>query len=255
MRIAGSGITTFNAKVKPDFRPLTSLALKWIQLANGNWRAVDRGSSTDMYRARIRLYGTESLIDQFLDEVEYNRITCSHVLTLSNFNATEHIFGADVDHSSSISATITEIDSREQRTWKGFGVSCVLQASSPSFTGTPALPSLECLSWGYEGDSSWTWNKSDSYNGTFNYADRKSDVGLFNGRFLFSDADMIALRGYLRTQRGATISIPDIDGVSTPFGSRRDSGYPYNVKVIDWEDMGMRDVRHWWMSLTLAEEV
>ena len=149
MLIAGDGITgTVEVKVKPDFRPITTLALQWFQLDSGNWKAVDRTSAEDTYEAEIRTYGTEATIDSIIDAFEDNRTAGSgtpYVLTLSSFESTEHIFGEDVDHSSSISATVLSIGQKEQRTWKGFGLALRLQALSPSFTGSPSLPTLQYL--------------------------------------------------------------------------------------------------------------
>ena len=254
MIVAGGGITPFNAKVKPDFRPMTELALSWRQLSSGNWRATDRGTDADRYGADIRLYGTETNINQFLTELEVNRASGSHVLLLSGFNATEHIFGADVDHSVQISATVTELGRRAQRTWKGFGVSLKLVAHSPAFVGTPSLPVFRCLQWGYKGAASFSVNKIESYKGAFTYTDRGADVGLFEGEFEMTDAEMRDFRRYIAGIRGATISISAIDGVDNPFGPRRASGYPYQAKIVRWTDMGMRDVNNWTVQLTLAEE-
>ena len=114
---------------------------------------------------------------------------------------------------------------------------------------------MDYLDIGYRGDSSVPVNKMDTYDGTFAYADRGTGAGYFTGIFVFSDADMKTLRRYLATQRGTAFNLTDIAGVTYPFGKRRDSGYPYSVKVIDWKDLGMRDVGLWRMELVFAEVV
>lgn len=255
MEISGTGIGTFTAKVLPGFRPLTSLALQWRELADGNWIATDRGAAADTYDSRIQLYGTETVINEFIKEMYDNRAAASNVFAMGSFADDELIFGADVDHTGSISGTVLEIGDRAQRTWKGFAVQATIRALSPSFVGSATLPSLTSLEHGFEGDSTRPINKSDTYDGTMSYADRRSDAGFFTGTFLFTLAEMRNLRRYLTTQRGATISIASISGVTYPFGTVRASGYPYSVKVLQWEDLGVRGVGRWRMRLKLAEVI
>ena len=232
-------------KIKPDFKPLTNLALQWAQTSDGNWFATDREVTADKYDAEIRIYGIESIINNFIDFLEINR---SDVLTninnkifLSNFNSQEHIFGADLNYSGNINATAF-IDKREQRTWKGFGLPLKLNSIAPiTFTGgTGALPQLRFLNYGYEGDAEYTINKLESYKGDFYFADHQSDAGIFNGVFTFTDEEMIQLRRFLATIRGAAFAYPVFIGVSKPFGRRTPvSPSGRYVKIIDFEDTGM----------------
>ena len=256
MRITGTGITQFDIKVKPEYRPLTRLALNWNQLSSGNFVATDRGATADTYDAEVRFYGKENVIDEFIEEINDNRVADSNEITLSQFNATEHIFGANVDHSGTISATVLEMGKKTQNTWKGYSLTARLRALSPAFTGSSSLPGLTNLEVGYEGDSDITVKKIDSYSNAFTYLDRESDAGLFEGTFIFSDANMILLRNYIKTQRSGNFTISAISGVDEPFGIRRfGTGYPYTTKLIDWEDLGMRDVQTWRMRLTFAEQI
>lgn len=254
MQISGTGIDTFTAWIKPDFKPRTQLALKWVKLASGNYVAVDRGAAQDVYQAKFRIYGTEAKVDEFIQEIEDARVATNHTVTMSAFRSTEHVFGVDVNHGGSITATVLEISDRKQGTWKGFSIQIMAQAIGPSFSGSATLPTLKYLRPGYVGDSSVPVNKMDSYDGTFTYVDDNSGAGHFTGVFQFSSADMQKLRRYIATERGDTVSIPAIAGVTNPFGVRRnDSGYPYSAKILEWEDLGMVDVGHWAMKLTLAE--
>lgn len=254
MYVAGSGITTFRARIKPDFKPLTKLALKWTSVSGGNYQAVDRGATADIYDAEFRLYAKQSEINTFIDAVESNRQNDTHYFTLAGFEETEKIFGADVDYSS-ISATVLSIAPVAQGSWQAYGTTVRMRALSPAFDGSPSLPTLRCLNVGYTGDAIWTINKYDSYNGTYAYLDHDEDAGRFVGTFVLSDSDMQSMRRYIATQRGSTISIPSIYGVDYPWGPRRGNTYPIDAKILEWEDLGMHGVGHWMLKLTLGEVI
>lgn len=253
MQIAGTGITTFTAKIKDDFIPKTTYALTWSQLSDGSWYSVDRGSGADTYDADIRLYGTESVINDFIDQIEANRVAGSNVISLSSFNAQEHIFGADINYSGALSCTAI-MQRRTQKTWKGFGVALRLSLLSPSFIGgSGSLPPLRLLDVGYDADADYEIVKFDSYNRSFSYQDHASDDGSFAGVFTFTDAEMIALRRFIAVNRGSAFSRPDISGVDFPFGRLS----PYDlVNLIAFEDMGMLNMlagtSRWKAKLTLA---
>ena len=259
MFVSGSGISSpITVKVKPDFKPVTTLGLKWTKLEGGNYRATDRGSSSDVYQASVRFYGKEADINTIIDTIELNRNAGSgtpNQIALSAFTETEQIFGMDVDYTGSINATVLNIESREQNTWKGYGVKLRLQALQPTFAGTPSFPTLQHLDTGYSGDSTYTIRKYDSYTGAFSYQDRANDVGEFTGVFQLSNDDMKAFRRYIATQRGATVSMATIPGVAYPFGTRSSGSYPYNVKIINFDDLGKKGVQWWKCAVTFAEVV
>ena len=257
MHIAGTGIIAFDAKIKPGFSPQTILALHWSQASNGNWNATDRGTSTDYYTANdVRLYGKESDINNFINRVEANRTADSNVLTLTNINASEHIFGADVDYSEGVDVTVLEIEHREQGSLRGWGVNLKLRLLSPiSFIGSPILPVLRLTSVGYDGDADRTVKKIETYHNNFTYIDPKADIGVFTGSFIFTDMEMRNLRRFSATTRGNSFSLTNIKGVSYPFG-RRSTSYPYTVrlKAIENEQM-FGDVGRWIATLTFLETV
>jgi len=255
MNVAGTGITPFDIQVMPDYRPKTQLSIKWRQMADGNWKGTDRGTSADIYDADVRIYGKEAVIDDFIDEIEANRAASAHALTLSSFEDTEHFFGVDVDHSGSISATILNIGKRTQNTWKGWGLDMTLRAISPSFSGSSSLPTLGYLDIGAIGDSNYTVNKIDSYDGTFHYLDHDNDIGTFTGTFTLASSDMQKIRRYIATQRTGNFTLADNFGFADPFGSRSPGSYSYTTKLIEWEDLGMWGV-HWWkIKLKFAEVI
>lgn len=257
MQINGDGIATpIIAKVKPDFAVLTTPALKWVQLTSGNFEAVDRGAGEDLYSAKVRLYGFKTTIDEFLEAFEDNRGASSgtpNELSLSSFNETEKIFGADVDYSEPIPCTITKLREVKQRTWRGFSLEVRINALSTAFVGSPAMPALNLLKVGYTGDGDYTINKILNYDGSFTHIDHKADTGLFKGVFTFSEAEAIQFRRYVATERGNTVQLNTISGVAEPFGTRRGGSYPYDVKIIDWKERGMRGLHQWLFEITFAE--
>ena len=256
MVISGDKITTFSAKIKDDFSPKTTYALRWAQMSNGFWYCTDRGVTADMYDADIRLYGIESVINNFINEIELNRQSENNILTLSDFNSQEHIFGADVNYSDTLICTPI-MQRRVQGSWKGFGLPLRLSLLSPGFLGgVGSLPIFRLLDVGYDADSDYTINKYDAYSRIFSYQDHNSDSGSFTGIFTFSDEEMIALRRYIATNRGNKIPMPTFSGVAYPFG-RRTPGTTANI--VYFEDMGMLNmnsgVSRWKTKITIAEDV
>lgn len=260
MRISGTGITPFDIKIKPDFQPVTKLALRWKQASNGNFFATDRGVLVDTYDARCKLYGVQATIDNFISEIETNRAADNNVISLSDFDGalsnwpTQEIFGVNVNYATSISATVIRNGRKAQRTWKGFGLGVWFRALSPTFvTDTGSLPLLN-LEIGFQGDSDVSIHKIDSYENVFSYLDHKTDIGLFKGTFVLSSANMKIFRNLLRTTRGGTFPVASIDGVSQMFGPRRGNGSG-NIKVIEWKDLGPRDADRWRIRVSFAEHV
>lgn len=255
MIVSGAGITTFTAKIKPDFVPKLTLALQWFQTSSGEWQATDRTASADQYDAAIRLYGIESIINNFINQIEANRVANSNVITLTGFNAQEHIFGAEIDYSKPLHATVF-MDRRKQNTWKGYSETLKLSLL-PSFSfvgGSGSLPRLRFMDVGYDGDSEYTIHKQDSYNRTYYHHDDHADSGSFTGAFIFTDQEMIALRRYIATNRATAFSAPTFIGVAYPFGRRSVSS---QVKLTSFEDRGMvsmfSDVTRWAAKLTFVE--
>ena len=253
MRISGTGITLAqDVKVLKDFRPETTLALTWSKCSDGSWVAADRGSTSDTYEARINVYGHQSDMNNLVDALQQNRVAQSHELTLSWFHDDEHIFGEDVDHSGTISATVLDFGTITQGSWGGYGLSMKLRALSPSLVGTATLPTLQYMDFGYSADSSVSVNKQDYWAGSYTYADSLADAGLFVGTFKLASADMRNLRAYLRTVRGASFSVAAIAGVKYPWGPRR-GAWPITCRCTEWKDSGMWGEHFWIVTLTLTE--
>ena len=263
MHIEGNNITGFDVKIKPDFKVETILALRWFQLSSGYYVGIDRTVDADQYATSIRIYKDETTINDFINQLELNRVAGSNVLTLSNFNSQEHVFGADINYEGTgelaIRATVM-MTRRAQKTWRGFELPLRLSLLPPfSFVGGDgSLPLLHFLDIGYDADANYEIRKFDSYSRQFTYQDHTSDIGSFTGIFEFTDEEMIQLRRYLAAQRGATIEIPGISGVTYPWG-RRSVSYPIYAKVINFEDLGISSMVYgkprWRVKITLAEDV
>lgn len=256
MIINGEGVTVdYSVQIKPDFKIRTTPALKWVQLESGNFEAVDRGASEDVYQSDIRIYGTQAMVNEFITEFEANRSASiiPNVINLSGFNDTEKIFGCDVDYTGTIACTIIDMGRLEQKTWRGYGLKMRINALSVSFVvSAPAMPTLSRLAIGYKGDSSYTFNKIRNYDGSYTYIDHKADIGLFKGKFTFTEAEAIGYRRYVATERGNLIPLYQIGGVDYPFGTRSQGFYPYPVRILEWREE-MWGLHHWIFDITFAE--
>lgn len=255
MLLSGTGIVTpIELKIN-DFEPSTEYSLEWSKTSSGNWQASDRGSTYDVYDSKIKVSGHEYYINQVLSAIEANRQQ-TNVLTLTCFNNVDDlIFGADVDYSSGLSVTVTKLGERKQKSWHVFSLSITLRVLSPSFTGSSTLPALRYLSRNYVGDSTFTVVKKDYYDGSMVYFDENKDDGEFSGEFIFTLADMRSMRRYVATQRGATVSIPNIYGVLFPFSSRGTSTYPVSCKILSFEDKGMSGKGYCVAKIKMAQVV
>jgi hypothetical protein len=254
MLISGTGINV-TLKVLPDYKPVTKLAIKWVQAADGNWSGTDRGADSDVYEAVVNTYGSEAYIDSVLSQIEANRRAASNVVSLSNFATDETIFGDDVDYSMAISATVKKVGRKRQGSWHGWGVEITFRAISFTFTGSSSFPTLKWCDVGIDGDGDLTINKDDSFDGTMFYSDHAGDAGTFTGVFTLSRADMVSLRRYIATNRTADYTLNDTFGISKPFGSRSDYQYPFLCKLIGWEDLGALGTKWVRVKLVFAEVV
>jgi hypothetical protein len=254
MLISGSGITPFVAKTKTDFRISTGLAIRWFQLSDGNWTFTDRGATVDTYETQMRLYGIKGPIEQFISEIEANRAAGSNQINISLCSENEKVFGADVVYNS-ITATVLDTLVAEQNRLKSWSVQISLRAIAPTFTGTATFPTLKYLNVGYKGSvEDWTIRKVNTYNGVYSYQDHLADSGVFEGTFQFTDTELRNLRRYMAVNRGATVTISEICGVTNPFGVTR-PGYPINVKILDLTGEEQRGIGNWYATLRLGEVI
>lgn len=257
MKINGSAITEFTFKTLLDYQPIQRHAITWTQLSSGNWRATDRGATADAYESRISVYGLESEINNIIDQIQLERTTGTNQITLSDFSETEKIFGHNVDHSGSITATILEMPKRRQGTFKGWGIADIYikYIGTPTFIGLNTMPTLSFCEFGGEADRDYTIQKKQSYTNAMTYQDRDSDSGIFEGIYTLRSADFISMLNYIRTNRSADVALADTFGVAYPFGSRSSGSYPFTVKLIEWEDLGYFGLLYRKIRLRFAEVI
>lgn len=207
-------------------------AILWMQDAAGNWNGSDRGAAQDVYESQVVFVNTETLINQLQVDLETARDTVS----LTGFTAP--IFSPEVDHTGSIAASVVAMGPRRHR---AFGVPSAssqmlelpvtFRAISPSLLGTtPSLSTLR-LQEGYDGDASFEIGKAFTYNQSGVYADHKSDIGVFKGRFRQKVEEVRAILAYLLvTARANAFTLPTLGGVTYPFGVNRGTG-PFQAKI------------------------
>jgi hypothetical protein len=261
VNIAGTGITAFDCRVLAGFKPLTNLAIVWHQLASGNWRAGDRGAASDRYESQISIYGPETTINNFINQIYAGRVNGNNQITLSTFADDEKIFGENVDHSGSITATILEMPQRAQASLTGWGISdiylrAIIDATdNENFTGTNTMPTLKYIETTGTADADYSIKKMDSFTGALSYLDHGSDSGIFEAVFTLSNADFIKMRNYIRVTRSGDMTLADTFGATYPFGPRSSGSYSFTVKLIDWEDLGFYGPLHNKIRLRFAEAV
>jgi hypothetical protein len=250
------GSNSITVKIKPDFQPLTTHALNWFTVGNGDKCATDRGAASDQYDCDVKLYGKETDINTFIDFVEANRNDNTHQckLSLGSFNSQEKIFGCDVVYSGNIAATAF-MGRREQHTLKGWGLPITLKAISPTFVTGSGFPVLKNITPNVDADSDYSINKLESYNRTFSYQEHSTDTGSFTATYILNETEMINLRSFIRTNRATKFLAPPLVGISKPFGRRAYSEY---VRLKDFEDQGMtggfvNGLPQWQCKFTLCE--
>jgi hypothetical protein len=254
MQISGTGITTFTAKVKQDFDVRTTLAIKWFQVSSGAWHYTDRGAAVDEYETTVEIQGLRGTIENFIAQVQANRIAGSNEISLSNFASNEHVFGEDINYAVAIAATVLNTPVMSQNMLKSFSCSIQLRAIGPTFQTGATFPTLRYVDVGYEGKiQTYTLDKIDTYEGAYTYLDRRSDVGVFEGTIELTQTELRNLRRWVATNRGTTYSLPGIAGVVYPFGVVRGSTYPVNVKVLSLSDERMVGVSRCKVKIKLGE--
>jgi len=255
-----TGITQFEVRVN-SYDIKTTLAINWFQTADGNWRFIDRGELADIYETKIRIVGLQGSIDLFLQQYRANRNALTNQFTLKNFHSNEKIFGSNVDYSGTIVATVMGDLYADQRGLKSWELKMTLQAIGLTFTGSPSFPALKYLDIGYSGNiDKYAINKMDSYSGAFTYIDhqpsyttKRSEPGLFEGTFQFTDDEIIGLREYMRQNRGTTTTITSISGLTRMFGINRPV-FPNDIKILDMTEKPRGIMAtNWYANLKMAE--
>ncbi len=241
-----AGVTCYpNRWPKPD----TRLALEWTRTSPIRWRCTERPESNDQYFSDIEVWDTQAVIDALFTALKSPSNLGSIAVTLGTGDE-QYIFGADV---TCTTATVVEYGMpKEAGSFKMFSLSLRLKALSPTFSGTPALPSVLYAQGGWTAGSSFEISKVSSYNNSMSYQNKGGTEGLFECGFLMETGDMRNTRRYITdTVRGTRIIFPDI-GVENPFGPTL-PGFPdVYVRVVDWKDYGRLNYVQWGLGLKLA---
>lgn len=246
--LAGNGVS-----VMAWPQPAIDWSISWVQDSAGNWNGSDRGASQDVYTADVTFMGVESEIDTVESYLQSNR----EGVTLAAFLSP--VFAPNVDHTGSISVTVSRLARRRQLRWASgsaggvYGLDATLRAVSPTLLGTsPSLATLK-LQDGFEADKSYEVGKAFTLSQSAVYTDRRSDVGRFVGTFRQTvDQTRAILAYFLTTARSNTVAVPTLGNVDYPWGQPR--GAATNCKVKSFR-VSRRDLVFWDLEIELVEAV
>jgi len=252
MYIYGSGITEFEFRVSNKYEINTTYATNWFQCADGNYYASDRGYQADDYSAKINTYGLESYINNILEQFDNNRGT--YVFNMSGFVEDEHIFGEDIDYSIPLSGVILDSGERKNNSWKGFSEEFLIRCLSPSFSGTPSLPtwSESCISIGYNNQQLYSKNVYDSYYGNFKYYDHQNDYGTITFTLNLTNTEVRNLRTWMRTNRDTSFTLTDLNGIDTIIPNM---SYPIDMKIISIKEREKFGIDRWIIDVNLVTHI
>lgn len=237
------------------YRPITEIAIKWHQRADTNWRGCDRGSDEDVYSSNVIFRGPISELSTLETILDNNRTNFN-----ATFNAGEQIFGADVDHTSTISVIVTEYGKIRQSSFKMFEMALTLRHANPTFiTTTPDFTKLRLSTHQNTRVTEFELNKLFTYDDQAFVVDRLSndgnESGTFTGRFAQTVDEMPAIRRYLAvTARANKIVFPTFGGITKPFGTRSGTG-PFNCRIVNWSDLGRRYFCDWGLLITFSRDL
>lgn len=246
-------ISSVDCYVRNFAKPRINWAIDWVQNSAGNMRGSDRAVAQDVHEVDVVFYDRESVINTLATTLENSN---REAVTMSGFGT--EIFAPVVDHSGSISATITRLRRRRQTSFASpsqamFELEATFRAISPSLVSTSASLATLKLQEGFTADKDFTSEKAFAYNQTAFYADASMDIGLFRGVFRQTTAQAKAILKYiLSTARASTIVFPTLGGVTYPFGVIR-GALPKNAKIIDFS-LSRHNFVFWDIELTFAEE-
>lgn len=254
MRISGDSINTFDIFIT-KYKIKYIAGLKWIPVSDNSWKSVDRYNESDQYLCTFEVVAIESVIDEFLTEIEANRQD-SNELTLSNFNISEKIFGANIDYSNNLLCTVTKINPKKQKEIGIYSISVTIKLimdkdTSGLFNAGSSLPELLIFT-GYDIKTNRTVTHLMTYNDDMFYADENADSGVLSIEVIFDSDQMSDFRNYIRNVRGDAFSLPAIGGISKPFGIG--TSYPISVKCKKFQEEQLDDVNFWKVKIEFVQD-
>jgi len=246
MIIAG---TSYHVQLWPV--PATSPAIAWKKKANGYPTGRDRTAAQDIYTGRVRIADRTAVLDALQATLDANQ----NGITLSGLSSGEMVFGANVDYSGSIAATVTDFGTRANVMTNAIHeLEIEFRAISPTLLATtPSLASLK-LQEGWKGDRSTDITKTFAYNQTASYLKHLTDAGTFTGRFLQTTAQMQAIRAYLlTTARANPITFPALyPAPFNPFGANEADNRFQKCFAISWSDKRI-NLNRWELQIDFAQ--
>lgn len=242
------------------YKPVTKPAIKWIQKADGNWSGVDRTASADIFDADIIFKGPKTELKDLEDDLNSNRASNLAV----TFSTGEEVFGADIDHTEikvdSSSVRILDYGEPKRVSFAQYVMSLRLRLKTPVYTGSASLSALRLTSYAHQAGSEFdVWSLFSLDGNPVADFDHGTDPGIFIGNFTQTHTEMKNIRRYLlTTARANTLSSFDFSafGVDEPFGQRYSGeGSSFNVKIIDWKDLGRKNFIDWGLQITFARVI
>jgi len=237
------------------YKPQTEIAIKWHKLANGNWRGCDRTADEDVYESSVVFRGPESELTDLQSVLNDNRKNFD-----ATFNSGEEIFGADVDHTGTISIMAFPTGKIRQADFKVFELSVTVRLLNPMFKSVvPDFTKLRTSTHQNIRETEFELKKLFTYDGEAFVVDHLSndgdESGTFTAQFTQKIDEMPAIRRFLTvTARATKIVFPTFGGITKPFGTRAGTG-PFNCRVIRWNDLGRQTFCDSNLSITFARDL
>lgn len=246
-------IEGYTVRALYGYKPNTIPALKWIKRSNGYWAARDYGVTQDRYETEIEIQDTYANLKDFVAMLKANREDLSITLGTG-----EEIFGADVI---ATSCTVKEFDLFKRDSFKVYSLGMKIRALGPTFTGSADFTVLHPQDQ-YTSDTFVSVFKQDSYTGSFSYADRGIDTGVFKVQFRQNTAEMRSIRRFLMTEiRGGAVTVPDFSGITDlstgktyAFGPGETEG-PFRAKIVNWRELGRRNFQDWILEIEFLQDI
>lgn len=232
------------------YKPVTKQKIKWSQVSDGGWRAVDRGTSQDSFSANVIFRGPRTELVDLETVLSDNR--CEFTITLGQG---EEIFGMDLDYSGPYVVTVTEYGTIQQEEFDSWTLNLTIRLFTPVFLDvTGSLDLLRLGSFRTIQNSQFDIVKYFSYTSIPFYTDRETDPGIFEAEFTQTCFEMKQIRRYLlSTNRTGSFAFPNFPNVTTPFGSRMGSSSLF-AWIIFWEDLGRANYTDWGLRIRFARD-
>lgn len=232
----------------PEFVP----GIEWIQVANRNWKGIDRGADNDQYFSDITITRDYTTASTFGAYTYIDRILFNVTMAISNFSNSEKVFGPNIDYSGGLNVDVVEVGDWVKKNISTYEATFKLKLhGSPSFVAGASLPTIYIESHSLEAQR--TLNVLDSYHNQVYYLDELSDAYFQTINCVMSTSDLSNFLNYWQTKRASAFTLPEISGVRYPFGPNSTAVWPVDVKIIDFS-FSVRDINYWDVTIVLVQE-